>query len=148
MVSGEEDAEEEAPILPSKASFRDSEDDGLEAGDDEKIKVYWWRWVVLLVFVANLGINNGVWLTFGPIADVVKCYYNVSDFLVNSLSMVYMATYILLIVPSVWMMERLGLRGMSIIAACLNAIGACLRVAGVGEYRSQFSEVAIKSVLI
>ena len=109
-----------------------AEDD--EHGDEaERIKTYWWRWVVLTLFVANVALTNGLWITFGPIADVVKCYYGVSDFWVNSLSMVYMVTYTLFIVPSLWLLNTIGLRPTVIIAACLNAVGACLRMAAVGE---------------
>ena len=134
--------EERLPILRSKASsptFQDSDpaDVGFR-GDSEgaKMKVYWWRWTVLFVFVADLGLNNGIWITFGPIADAMQCYYDLSDFWINSVSMVYMLTYTLFIVPSVWVMDRFGLRATMVIAACLNALGACLRVAGVGEYNT------------
>ena len=137
--------EEKLPILRSKASnptFRDAETDVEFRGDSEiagstmdgKMKVYWWRWAVLFVFVADLSVNNGIWITFGPIADAMRCYYSLSDFWINSVSMVYMVTYLLFIVPSVWVMARFGLRTTLVIAACFNALGACLRVAGVGEH--------------
>lgn len=130
--------EEQMPILCSKdtsPSFQESriEEDEERGTGDDGIKVYCWRWVVLIVFVANLAVTNTIWITFAPIADVVRCYYHVSDFWVNSLSTVYMATYILFIIPSVWLLNRFGLRTTSVIAACFSAAGACLRVAGVGE---------------
>ena len=101
---------------------------------DKGVKVYWWRWVVLFVSVANLSITNALWITFSPIADVIACYYSVSNFWVNSLSMVSMLTYMLFIIPSVWLLNRIGLRATAVIGAFLNAAGACLRLAGVGKH--------------
>lgn len=97
------------------------------------IRAYWWRWVVLAVFVLNLAVNNAIWITFGPIADVIGCYYNISDFWVNSLSMIYMVVYIMLVLPSSWMLNRMGLRTTVILSSFTTALGACLRLTGCGE---------------
>ena len=99
----------------------------------EKIKTYWWRWVVLAVFTAIVAVNSTIWNTFGSVADVVKCYYGVSDFWVNSLSMVFMLTYLVLILPGLWLINAVGLRATVVIAASCNAIGTGLRMAAVGE---------------
>ena len=49
---------------------------------------------MLVVYVMNITIFNAGWFTFAPIADVVKCYYNVSTFWTNSLTLVTMVVYI------------------------------------------------------
>ena len=106
----------------------------LESSKDAAIvQTYRWRWVVLIIFVLSLGLNNSIWITFGPIEDVISCYYKVSKFWVNCLSMVYMAVYIVLLFPSTWILANLGLRTAMVVGGCVNAIGAGLRVAGVGE---------------
>ena len=106
-----------------------------EPSDGAIIRTYWWRWVVLAVFVLNLGSNNFMWITFGPIEDVIRCYYNVSNFWVNSLSMTYMVTYIMLVVPSSWLLVKLGLRATTILGSFTTVLGACLRLAGLGEWQ-------------
>lgn len=106
-----------------------------EPSDGAIIRTYWWRWVVLAVFVLNLGSNNFMWITFGPIEDVIRCYYNVSNFWVNSLSMTYMVTYIVLVVPSSWLLVKLGLRATTILGSFTTVLGACLRLAGLGEWQ-------------
>ena len=133
------DAEERKPLI--ERSFQDSEvqngADVVEPTDGkerDEIKVYKWRWVVLAVIVTDLCVNNAMWITLSPISNVAKCYYATSDFWINSVSMVYMLTYILFIVPSAWLLNSAGLRTTAVIAACLNAAGACLRVAGTGEF--------------
>ena len=105
----------------------------LQDGREPLIRAYWWRWVVLAVFVLNLAVNNVTWITFGPIADVISCYYNISDFGVNSLSMLYMVIYIILMLPSSWMLSKIGLRTTVILGSFTTALGACLRLAGCGE---------------
>ena len=101
-------------------------------GPDPKLRTYWWRWVVLAVFSLNLALSDMQWLTFSPIADVVKCYYGISNFWVNSLSMVNMLVYVLCFVLSALSLEWLGLRTTLILASCMNALGAALRLAGTG----------------
>ena len=106
------------------------------------VRAYWWRWVVLGVFSLNLGMHNVQWITFGPIADVIACYYGVSNFWVNSLAMMDMLVYVLFFVLSALSLERLGLRTTIVIGSCLNALGAALRVAGTGTPYHSFHALA------
>ena len=134
-MSGQGHAETTQDLIRSTTIPRVDSEGGLDGcrGGKEEIKTYWWRWVVLGVFVGILAINNTIWITFGPIADVMSCYYGVSDFWVNSLSMVYMLVYTLFVVPSIWLLNAVGLRNTVVIAACCSAAGAGLRMAAVGE---------------
>ena len=100
---------------------------------DEHIRAYWWRWMVLLVYVMNITIFNTSWFTFAPIADVVKCYYSASTFWTNSLTLVGMVVYIMFVLPGAWCLERLGLRTTTIIASSTTAVGSCLKFVGVGK---------------
>ena len=97
------------------------------------MRTYWWRWYVLAVFVAAIAVNNGIWISFSSIADVMRCYYETTNFWVNSLSMVFMATYLVFLVPGALLLSRLGLRATFVISVCANAAGACLRWAGSGQ---------------
>ena len=127
-----DDKQEKTPLLESTHEVKVL-DPAAASKDSEAIKTYWWRWTVLLVFALVMGVNNSMWIAFAPIANVVGCYYNVHNFWVNSLSMVYMATYLLFFIPCAWILNRLGLRTTTVIAGCLSAIGGCLRVAGTGK---------------
>ena len=99
---------------------------------DQQIRTYWWRWMVLIVYTMNITIFNASWFTFAPIADVVTCYYNVSAFWTNSLTLVVMVVYIILVFPGAWCLERLGLRTTTIIASSTTVVGTALKFAGVG----------------
>ena len=98
------------------------------------IRTYPWRWVVLAIFFLNLGINNSVWITIAPVADVMRCYYGISNTWVNTTTTVYMATYVLFFLPCAWILDRYGLRVTMILASLTNALGTAVRVAGTGTY--------------
>ena len=97
-----------------------------------EIRTYWWRWVVLLVFLLNSTVNNALWITFAPVADVMRCYYNIDNSLVNTLSIVSAVITVLLTLPSAWMLVRFGLRFTIILASSATALGGALRLIGAG----------------
>ena len=107
------------------------------------IRTYLWRWVVLAIFFLNLGINNSVWITIAPVADVMRCYYGISNTWVNTTTTVYMATYVLFFLPCAWILDRYGLRVTMILASIANALGTAVRVAGTGKilYTASHSQI-------
>ena len=109
---------------------RDSLDKGSLSGAE--IRTYRWRWVVLAIFFLNLGINNSVWITIAPVADVMRCYYGISNTWVNATSTVYMAAYVLFFLPCAWILDRYGLKVTMVLASLTNALGTAVRVAGTG----------------
>lgn len=98
------------------------------------IRTYLWRWVVLAIFFLNLGVNNMLWISIAPVADVMRCYYGISNTWVNTTTTVYMATYVLFFLPCAWFLDRYGLRATMVLASVTNALGAAVRVAGTGRY--------------
>ena len=97
------------------------------------IRTYQWRWVELAIFFLNLGVNNTVWITIAPVADVMRCYYGISNTWVNTTTTVGMATYVLFFLPCAWILDRYGLRVTMILASLVNALGTAVRVAGTGN---------------
>ena len=104
--------------------------------EGNSIRTYKWRWIVLSVFFLNLGINNFVWITAAPVADVMRCYYGISNTWVNTTTTVYMATYIVFFLPCVLFLERYGLKATMVLASVTNALGTAVRVAGTGTMQS------------
>ena len=112
-----------------------------EAIDGEvKIRTYWWRWNILIVFTLTLAANNVVWITAAPVADVMRCYYGISNTWVNAMSANYMATYVLFFFPAAWFLDRYGLRPTMIVAGLMNAFGTSLRVIGAGMKNSRYHQ--------
>lgn len=98
-----------------------------------KVCTYWKRWLVLAVFSFNLCLNTWIWIMAAPIADVFQCYYGVSNFLVNALTLCYCVVYVLFAIPSAFFLGRYGLRVIMIFAISMSAFGTSLRVIGTGE---------------
>ena len=101
-------------------------------GASATVKAYPRRWLVLSIFSLIFAVNNAQWITFGPVADEIKCYYGTTDFWINSLAMVYMAGYVVLVAFAVWALDWFGLRNVMIGSAMVLAVGSWLRVIGSG----------------
>lgn len=69
-------------------------------------KLYKRRWLMLVLFVLCSMINAVQWIQYSIISNVVIRFYNVSSFAVDFTSIVYMITYIPLIFPASWILEK------------------------------------------
>ena len=100
------------------------------------LKTYLWRWVVLGVFALNNAVTNYIWIMSASVANVMTCYYNVSDTILNLLSTSYMMMYIPLMWPVTWIMDKRGLRITCVLSSGAMALGAAFRVAGSSKERA------------
>lgn len=69
-------------------------------------KVYKTRWVMLAFFVLYSASNSMQWVQYTIINDIVVNYYGVPSTLVSWTSMLYMVTYVPLIVPASWLLGK------------------------------------------
>lgn len=106
---------------------------GVDKPSATEIRTYWWRWWVLSVYMLNLILNNLLWITFAPIADVMRCYYGITDDVVNTLSLVSAILALLLVLPASWLLTRFGIRFVLVISSAANALGGAIRVGGAGS---------------
>jgi cyanate permease len=87
-------------------------------------KIYRYRWVVLLAFMAVVALNQLLWITFAPITGEAARYYGVSDLSIGLLSLSFMIVYIIVSIPASWVIDTYGLRvGVGIGAALTGAFG-------------------------
>jgi hypothetical protein len=123
----------------SKANNEQQQQQQLEQIKNESIQVYFKRWIILLVFCSITLLNAFNWIEYSIIQDVVIQFYNESlpkgkaeqyD-ATNWLSMVYMLTYIPLVFPAMFLLDRKGLRLSCTLGALLTAVGAILKCAAV-----------------
>lgn len=68
--------------------------------------VYPIRWLVLIVFVFYSASNGMQWVQYSIIQDAVVKHYGVSSIMVYWTSMIYMITYIPLIFPASWLLDK------------------------------------------
>merc|ERR1711962_1436098 len=72
--------------------------------------VYTKRWLILFLFVMYSATNAFQWTELVIISNVIENYYKVSTLTVTWTSMIYMVTYIPLIFPASWFLQKKGLR--------------------------------------
>jgi cyanate permease len=100
----------------------------------QEIKVYGYRWVVLVVFMAVVLVNQLAWITFAPITGVAAKYYGVSDLSIGLLSMSFMLVFIIFSIPASWTIDTYGFRIGVGIGAVLTGIFGLLRGLGGQNY--------------
>jgi len=88
----------------------------------EKVKVYPYRWVVLLSTIPILAMTNVFWLTFAPVTSVAEKFYQVSPLSIAFLSMSYMLVYVIMAVPASWVVDTKGFRLAMGIGAAATAV--------------------------
>lgn len=73
---------------------------------ETEYKVYTRRWFMLAIFVLYSGANSIQWIQYSIIANMVMQYYGVSSTTVDWSSMLYMITYIPLIFPASYLLDK------------------------------------------
>ncbi|XP_046438070.1 feline leukemia virus subgroup C receptor-related protein 2-like isoform X1 [Daphnia pulex] len=94
-------------------------------------KVYRRRWLMLVIFLLVSMSSAFQWIQFAIINNLIMKYYNVDSTTVDWTSLVYMVTYIPLIFPGAWIMDKVGLRITLLMGAFGTALGAWIKVLGV-----------------
>lgn len=101
-----------------------------DGGESTEYKTYCWRWVMLLI-IWFLNFSNGMmWITFTPIADATAVIFDITEYHVNLLSIMFMVAYIPLGFISQWVLGKYFAYGL-IFGAWLNLIGAWLRYGSI-----------------
>ncbi|XP_053457021.1 feline leukemia virus subgroup C receptor-related protein 2 [Nycticebus coucang] len=96
--------------------------------EDSVIKVSQRRWAVVLLFSCYSMCNAFQWIEYGSINNIFMNFYGVSAFAIDWLSMCYMLTYIPLLFPVAWLLEKFGLRTIAITGSALNCLGAWVKL--------------------
>ena len=97
-------------------------------GREVVIKVSKRRWAVVLVFSCYSMCNAFQWIQYGSINNIFMYFYGVSAFAIDWLSMCYMLTYIPLLLPVAWLLEKFGLRTIALAGSALNCLGAWVKL--------------------
>ncbi|GLH04616.1 Uncharacterized protein GBIM_10291 [Gryllus bimaculatus] len=67
----------------------------------------WRRYLMLLLFTLTSASNAVQWIQFAIITEPVMRFYGVSADDVNWTSMIYMVTYVPLVFPAAWLLDRM-----------------------------------------
>jgi MFS family permease len=89
-----------------------------------KFRVYGYRWVVLLAFMAVVAVNQLLWITFAAITNEAVQFYNVSELSIGLLSLSFLIVYLVVSFPASWVIDTYGIRiGVGIGAVLTGAFG-------------------------
>lgn len=129
-------AEDTSPLL--QASDVEALTTPPPLASNSSIRTYPWRWVVLAIFLLNNAVTNYIWIMSAIVADLMVCYYGITETMLNFTTTSYMMVYCVFVFPSAWFMNRYGLRLPVVLASAVAALGAGIRVLGTGKYHAPF----------
>ena len=88
------------------------------------IKVYGYRWVVLLVYFLVNALMQLQWIIFAPITSEAVKFYNVPALQIDLLSLIFMVVYIFVSFPASYIIDTWGIRiGIGIGAVLMGVFG-------------------------
>jgi hypothetical protein len=79
----------------------------------EPYTLYKRRWPILFIFVLYSMSNAMQWIQYSIISNIITRFYSVDSYTVSWTSMVYMITYVLLIFPASWFLDKKVFQFMS-----------------------------------
>jgi len=94
---------------------------------EENRKIYLYRWVILVVFMLVVSVNQLMWITFAPVTGTAASFYHVSDLSIGLLSMAFMVVYILVSIPASAIIDIYGIRIAVGIGTVLTGVFGLLR---------------------
>jgi len=94
----------------------------------EAIRVYPYRWLILTLYSLTAFSNTLVWLSLFTVSDATCAYYSISLSKLTLASIFTTVLQVVVAIPVTFLPSRLGLRTTMIIAALINAIGACIMI--------------------
>lgn len=112
--------------------------------EKQKLKTYRFRWVILFAFMLVMAVQQLLWISFASITSDAAAYYKVSDMGIGMLSMVFMIVYIIISIPSSWLIDTYGFRIAVGLGAALTGIGGLFR----GILAHDYNMVLIFTIII
>lgn len=110
--------------------------------EEESLKVYKYRWVILLIFALINAVMQMQWLTFASTAEIARSVYKVSSLNVDFLSMIFMIVYIIVCIPESYIIDKYGIRKGIGIGAVLTGVFGLMK----GLYADSYTIVCIAQI--
>ncbi len=110
--------------------------------ETENVKLYGYRWIILLIFSFLNIVVQLQWVAFAPITNEAAAFYKVTALQIGMLSMVFMIVYILVTFPASYLIDTYGIRIGIGFGALLTGIFGFLK----GVFASDFTMVVISQI--
>lgn len=102
--------------------------------EKSEVRVYGYRWIMLVAFMLVIAANQLLWITFAPITGDAARFYGVSDLAIGLLSMIFMIVFIIASIPASWVIDTYGIRVGVGIGAALTGLFGLLRGLFAADY--------------
>lgn len=99
-----------------------------------KIKVYSYRWIILILYFLITVIIEIQWLTFASIASAAQDFYDATALQIDFLSMIYMIVFIILSIPASYIIDTYGLKRGLVIGAVLTGVFSLMKAVFADNY--------------
>lgn len=108
------------------------------------IRVYGYRWVVLLAYMAIIAVSQLLWITFASVTTEAMGFYKVSDLSIGLLTLSFMVVFLIMALPASWIIASHGIRLGIGIGAGLTGIFGLMR----GLVAANYTWVLIAQIAI
>jgi len=102
--------------------------------DEDKLKVYSYRWVLLLIFMLGNVSLQILWISYATVTLEAATYYSVGEFEILFLSTIFMITYIPVSFIATWFINKFGIRMGVGLGALINGVFGFLRALAGPNY--------------
>ena len=102
--------------------------------ENNDFRVYSYRWVILLVFMFAVAMNQLLWITFASVTSEAARFFHVSDLQIGILSLSFMLVYIVVSIPASWIIDKFGIRIGVGTGVVLTGVFALLRGVFAKDY--------------
>ncbi len=102
--------------------------------DEDKLKVYSYRWVLLLIFMLGNVSLQILWISYATVTLEAATYYSVGEFEILFLSTIFMITYIPVSFIATWFINKFGFRMGVGLGALINGVFGFLRALAGPNY--------------
>ncbi len=102
--------------------------------DEDKLKVYSYRWVLLLIFMLGNVSLQILWISYATVTLEAATYYSVGEFEILFLSTIFMITYIPVSFIATWFINIFGIRMGVGLGALINGVFGFLRALAGPNY--------------
>ena len=99
-----------------------------------EIKVYGYRWIILLLFMSLNIIIQMLWISFAAVTSVAMVFYSVDEMGIYLLSMTFMVVYIPVTFLSAWIIDKYDFKKGTIVGAILTGGFGFLRIFSTNNY--------------
>lgn len=111
----------------SAAAAGDEEDVDVSIAKSALIKPTFKRYIILFLFGLNSGNKAFQWIQIPASTAKITHFYDVENFVVNSLSVLFMLAFVVLSWPSCYVINKIGIRKAVLIGAFGTGAGAVIK---------------------